>query len=143
MLHHPKLLTGYLNPDYREENIPETTPILLRQTDEYMDFLFLFGRFGANTQKFKNRYANSPLSSFVSSNMEAFLVTVYTLLNYNFWMQKNGLEDSEERAASAEKTIRLTRGSPDNGGWSDPAFIMYGSIIRKIRELRDDSVSVC
>lgn len=136
MLHHPKLLTGYLNPDYQEDDIPETTPIL-RQTDEYMDFLFLFGRFGAHTQKFKNRYGNSPLSSFVSCNMEAFLVTVYTL-NYNFWMQKNGLEDSEERAASAEKTILLTRGSPDNGGWSDPAFIMYGSIIRKIRELRED-----
>ncbi len=103
MLHHPKLLTGWLNTDYQKDDIPETTPPILRQTDANMDFLFLFGRFGAKTEKFKYRYENSPLlSSFVSCNMEAFLVTVYTL-NYNFWMQKNSLEESVERATSAEK----------------------------------------
>jgi hypothetical protein len=134
MIHHPKILTGWLNPDYQKDDIPETTPIL-RETDAYMDFLFLFGRFGAKTEKFKNRYGNSPLSSFVSCNMEAFLVTVYTL-NYNFWLQKTGLDEDNERPAPTEKTILLTRGSPDNGGWSDPAIIMYGRIIREIREQR-------
>jgi hypothetical protein len=134
MIHHPKTLTGWLNPDYQKDDIPETTPIL-RETDAYMDFLFLFGRFGAKTEKFKNRYGNSPLSSFVSCNMEAFLVTVYTL-NYNFWLQKTGLDEDNERPAQTEKTILLTRGSPDNGGWSDPAIIMYGRIIREIREQR-------
>lgn len=133
MIHHPKTLTGWLNPDYQKDDIPETTPIL-RETDAYMDFLFLFGRFGAKTEKFKNRYRNSPLSSFVSCNMEAFLVTVYTL-NYNFWLQKTNLEEDGERA-SAEKTQLLVRGSRDNGGWSDPAIIMYGRIIREIREQR-------
>jgi hypothetical protein len=134
MIHHPKTLTGWLNPDYQKDDIPETTPIL-RETNAYMDFLFLFGRFGTKTEKFKNRYRNSPLSSFVSCNMEAFLVTVYTL-NYNFWLQKTGLDEDNERPAPAEKTILLTRGSPDNGGWSDPAIIMYGRIIREIREQR-------
>jgi hypothetical protein len=133
MLHHPKLLTGWINPDYQND-LPETTPVL-RDTDAYKDFLFLFGRFGAKTEKFKNRYGNSPLSSFVSCNMEAFLVTVYTL-NYNFWLQKTGLDEDKERPAPTEKTILLTRGSPDNGGWSDPAIIMYGRIIREIREQR-------
>ncbi len=49
------------------------------------------------------------------------------------------MEESEERATSAEKTILLTRGSPDNGGWSDPAFIMYGRTIRQNRQQREDS----
>ena len=132
MLHHPKLLTGWLNPDYQND-LPETTPVL-RDTDAYKDFLFLFGRFGVKTENFKTRYKNSLLSSFVSCNMEAFLVTVYTL-NYNFWLQKTNLEEDGERA-SAEKTQLLVRGSRDNGGWSDPAIIMYGRIIRHIREQR-------
>lgn len=131
MLHHPKLLTGWLNPDYKED-VPETTAVL-RGTAHYRDFLFLFGRFGAKTEQFKRRHTNSLFSSFVATSMEAFLITVYTL-NYNFWMEKTDLEEGERPAK--EKTHLLTRGSPDNGGWTEETVVMYVNIAEKIREDR-------
>jgi hypothetical protein len=48
------------------------------------------------------------------------------------------LEDEGERPAKEQKTHLLTRGSPDNGGWSDAAVVMYVNISDKIREDRKD-----
>jgi hypothetical protein len=141
-LHHPKVLTGWINPDYKDK-VDDHTPIL-RKTDEYMAFLFVFGRFGASHKEFKNSYRNTLFADFVPDCMESFLITVYTL-NFKYWHKKRreamGEEESMEQESMSEEppTQLLARANPDNGGWSDAAYDMYCWITREIKNQRDDS----
>jgi hypothetical protein len=63
-LHHPKVLTGWINPDYKDKVDKET--LILRETDEYMlEFLFVFGRSGASHKEFKNLSKNTLFSAYI------------------------------------------------------------------------------
>jgi hypothetical protein len=137
MLHHPKKLTGWLHPDYQQGS--DGSGPVLRDTSEYMDFLLVFGRFGARYEEFKARQGTSLYSSFVPESMEAFLVIVY-VLHYHVWLgQARG--GGGGGGTAARPTKLWTRGNVGGGAWSDDAHDMYGRATELIKEQRREDRS--
>jgi hypothetical protein len=137
MLHHPRKLTGWLHPDYQQGS--DGSGPVLRDTVEYMDFLLVFGRFGARYEEFKARQGSSLYSSFVPESMEAFLVIVY-VLHYHIWLgQARGEVGGGGGGMAGRPTKLWTRGHVGGGGWSDDAHDMYSRVTEHIkRQRRED-----
>jgi hypothetical protein len=125
----PVLLVGHLlngKSDHRTSTVDTTTDIL-RQKDEYSDFLYVFGKWGANRSTFVKLCRHKFYSDFVPSMMEAFLVTTY-IINYQNWIDRIENPDSN--------LSKKGRGGIDGGGWSEEQVAMYYKVRQVIADQR-------
>jgi hypothetical protein len=161
-LHHPEKIIGrmwqggrFVEPEGGESDQLK----VLRETVEYKEFLFHFGKFGAQREKYKNYNGSKLFSEFCFTNAEAFIVCVYTF-NYNKWRKKfkkeaarvdgtnffdsrsdDGGAEEEECQEESEELQRKRQKTADCGGWSETAFDLYYTVASLIRAQRKTELS--
>jgi hypothetical protein len=141
LLHDPATFTGSLDPTNRMK--PFLGEKVLRDTKEYIDFLYVFGKFGCTGKYFSEWHCDKMYSTYVSRIMEAFLLVIYIRL-YRRWAKRCGLSGTtdansggDEELLSGKSLVRSLRGT--NLGhvrWPDGTRLMYYEIFRKLRDQR-------
>jgi hypothetical protein len=159
----PTELLGGLNgnmKDWPEQGTPDRERYL-RETKAHEELIFHFTKSVVTTPCFNANSASLPLSDYLYTSLEAFLVVTY-VNGYWKWLldlenkqgksssgdeadkendEENGVSDITPESASTKRFTNMSRGKGKYKGWAEEGMDLYNKIFDILKEQRKDNVA--